>query len=483
MSSTKFLGKKRESIYSKEIENEPKEESTQSEQNNCPFDVIYINYSIDNDSSLLKFEDLKYIFEENENPKKKIKLGDDFFKLQKSFKLESKKVQNLAPHKSKSVNFNELLKNENEYLYHFFRMKNYTINELKKINLMKNIPDKKFHMILDIDQTMVKAVARNEIPAVRNPTDFEISGLIDRNIFEFYCRYRPFLLHFIHELRDYFHFYISTLGHINYANKIIQDLIQKAEISLPQINIVSNNSISQKLVKSLQEIIPLSNKREELDDTVIIDDIINYWIKPPMIKKTEDEIKQCIKCLIPSKRYVIQTATGNDTEKYGLLIHNNIFEQEYSNDLKYSIEADYSLCIEKDSDSENGKKGQFYYLEIFLKNCIKFCMYSGKTLVESMDFFRKKVFENCKFNLRFLDNEWNYVITNLIKELGGDIVVNPEDTTHIIIRDKINRDKITWIKSNQYIVNINYIFQCYFNLCKMDEDEEQVKFMDKSKIH
>ena len=110
-------------------------------------------------------------------------------------------------------------------------------------------------------------------------------------------------------------------------------------------------------------------------------------------------------------------------------------------------------------------------------------MYSGKTLVESMDFFRKKVFENCKFNLRFLDNEWNYVITNLIKELGGDIVVNPEDTTHIIIRDKINRDKITWIKSNQYIVNINYIFQCYFNLCKMDEDEEQVKFMDKSKIH
>ena len=65
----------------------------------------------------------------------------------------------------------------------------------------------------------------------------------------------------------------------------------------------------------------LKNKREELDDTVIIDDIINYWIKPPIIKKTEDEIKQCIKCLIPSKRYVIQTATGNDTEKYGLLIY------------------------------------------------------------------------------------------------------------------------------------------------------------------
>ena len=61
--------------------------------------------------------------------------------------------------------------------------------------------------------------------------DFEIYGMIDSmNRFEFYCRYRPYLFHFIHELKDYFHFYISTLGHENYATKIIADLIKKAQI-------------------------------------------------------------------------------------------------------------------------------------------------------------------------------------------------------------------------------------------------------------
>ena len=482
MSSTKLLGKKRDLLFSKDIENEQKEESTQSELNNCPFDVIYINYSIDDEANILKFEDLKNIWEENKKPSTKIKLGDDIFKIQKSFKLDTKNEQTLAPYKSKSSNFNELLKNEKEYLYHYLSMKNYNINELKKINLLKNIPDKKFHMVLDIDQTMVKAVPKSEIPQIRNPDDFEISGIIDRNTFEFYCRYRPYLFHFIQGLKDYFHFYISTLGHINYANKIIQDLIQKADISIPQINIVSNNSPGQKLVKSLKEIIPICNTKEKMDETVIIDDIINYWIKPPHIKKTDEEIKQCIKCLLPSKRYVIQTATGPDTENFGVLIHNNIFEENYNNNSRYSIETDYTLCIEKDSDSENGKKGQFYYLELFLQNCVKFCMYTGKPLVEAMDFFRKKVFENCKFNIRYLDNEWNYVITSLIKELGGDIVTIPEETNYYIIRERINTETITWLKKSQQIVNVNYVFQCYFNLYKMEIDEDQIKLINKSKI-
>ena len=46
----------------------------------------------------------------------------------------------------------------------------------------------------------------------------------------------------------------------------------------------------------------------------------------------------------------------------------NIIEGNYNKDFIYSIPVDYSFCIEKDKDSENGKKGQFYYLEIFMKN-------------------------------------------------------------------------------------------------------------------
>ena len=467
MSSTpKFLGHKRESKIIQDLEMDSKEESTQSSFYDINRTIKYCNYSITKNN---------FIFNNNwENllhpPKVIVKLSDEKFKLKRNFNFASKNTEKKIPIIKKPTKLNELSKNEKEYLYHIFLMKNYEINDIKTINLVKNIPEKKFHMILDIDSTMIKAVDKREIPLSKKPDDFEIYGMIDSmNRFEFYCRYRPYLFHFIHELKDYFHFYISTLGHENYATKIIADLIKKAQISIPQINIISNKIPGQKLVKSLSEIESLKNNKDELDDTVIIDDIINYWIKPPTFKKEDNEIKQCIKCLIPSKRYVIQSAKGPDADKFGILFHNNIFEDSYNKDLTYSIPVDYSFCIERDKDSENGKKGQFFYLEIFIKKCIKFCLYTGKSLVEVMDFFRKKVFEGCKFNFQFLDNEWMDTIKNLVDELGGNVVTKFDETTHFVFKDEVNREKIKSLRPNQHIISVNWIFQCYFNLFKMDE--------------
>ena len=469
MASMKLLGKKREKLIAPIFETDSKEDSTQSSNPYSIFDVKYMNFKEPN----LKENPFGYWdgkIESNHQPK----LNDEKFKNKKYFNFSSKKTEKLAPLKSKATNYNSLLKNEREYLYHFLKMKNYSINELKQINLLKNIPEKKFHMILDIDSTLVKTVSKSEIPSNPKPDDFEISGSIDsRNNFEFYCRYRPFLFNFIHEMKDYFQFYISTLGHINYANKIIEDLIKRAEISLPEKNIVSNASPGQKLVKSLREIKSLSNIKDELDDTVIIDDVINYWINPPNTIKPEDEIKQCIKCLIPCKRYVINSAKGPDAENFGILIHYNILEENYNKALNYSIPVDYYFCVEKDKDSENGRKGQFYYLEIFIKNCIKLCLYTGCKMVEAMDFFRKKVFENCKFNLKNIDSKWMNIIIQIIKDLGGEIVVNINETTHFIVMDEIKSEDISKLKKNQYVININYIFQCYFNLYRMNESENQ----------
>ena len=467
MSSTpKFLGHKRESKIIQDLEMDSKEESTQSSFYDINRTIKYCNYSITKNN---------FIFNNNwENllhpPKVIVKLSDEKFKLKRNFNFASKNTEKKIPIIKKPTKLNELSKNEKEYLYHIFLMKNYEINDIKTINLVKNIQEKKFHMILDIDSTMIKAVDKREIPLSKKPDDFEIYGMIDSmNRFEFYCRYRPYLFHFIHELKDYFHFYISTLGHENYATKIIADLIKKAQISIPQINIISNKIPGQKLVKSLSEIESLKNNKDELDDTVIIDDIINYWIKPPTFKKEDNEIKQCIKCLIPSKRYVIQSAKGPDADKFGILLHNNIFEDSYNKDLTYSIPVDYSFCIERDKDSENGKKGQFFYLEIFIKKCIKFCLYTGKSLVEVMDFFRKKVFEGCKFNFQFLDNEWMDTVKNLVDELGGNVVTKFDETTHFVFKDEVNREKIKSLRPNQHIISVNWIFQCYFNLFKMDE--------------
>jgi len=327
-------------------------------------------------------------------------------------------------------------------------------------------------MILDIDFTMIKAVELNDTTFQKKDTDIEIRGHINNNIsFEYYIRYRPYFFQFINEIKNYFNFYISTLGHTNYANKIINDFTKKANITIPQKNIIS--STSDKLVKNLDDITPLKNDQNELNNTIIIDDTVNFWIKPPYIVKNSKDIEQCIKCLVPSKRYVINPTAQNDKLKFGILIHNDILEENYDSNKNYSIDVDYPYCIEKDSDSEKTNYGQFYYLEKFVKNCIRFSLFSGVPFVYSMDYYRKKVFEDCKFNLKYLENEWNYCISNMIKELGGNIVIDINETTHFIIENKINMNKIVKQKNNQIFVNINYIFQCYFNLKRMNEFENQ----------
>ena len=75
--------------------------------------------------------------------------------------------------------------------------------------------------------------------------------------FHYIIRYRPYLFQFISELKDYFNFYISTLGQINYANKILDDLKRKTNINIPSRNIISNISEDKniaKLAKTLEEI-------------------------------------------------------------------------------------------------------------------------------------------------------------------------------------------------------------------------------------
>ena len=105
-------------------------------------------------------------------------------------------------------------------------------------------------------------------------------------------------------------------------------------------------------------------------------------------------------------------------------------------------------------------------------------MFSGIPLVNAMDYYRKKIFEDFKFNLKYLGNEWNFCIPNIIRELGGSIAISIDETTHFIIENKINIKNIIKPKNNQMFINISYIFQCYFNLNRMNQYEKQFKIND-----
>ena len=468
MSNLKLLGQKRESPILPNYENEE-------------LDIVFPEVELfdytEEEKNSLKENELKNSCIQIYKISKKLSLGDEKFKIKKNFSTNLqlfKPIKKFYP-KDKIRTENDMSKIEKEYISYCLEMKNYSIEQLKEINKLKNIKFKKYNMILDIDGTMLKAVELNDVNFPKKDTDMQIKGTIYNNLtFEYYCRYRPYLFHFISELKDYFNFYVSTLAHTNYANKIIEDFKNRTNIDIPQKNIISNESDDKnisKYAKTLEEIKSLDNNENELNNTLIIDDIVNYWIKPPNLIKTDKEVEQCIKCLIPSKRYVINAATGTDKTKFWILIHNNIFEEPFDNKKNYSFEVDYSYCIEKDSDSEKVKYGQFYYLEKFIKKCIKYSLFSGIPLVNAMDFYRKKIFEDCKFNLKYLGNEQFDYIRNIINKLGGNIVTNTELTTHFITENKINMKKI--VNKNKIFININYIFQCYFNLNRMNEFEKQ----------
>lgn len=429
---------------------------------------IYSNYSIvPNSLNPYIIEELTWNYNYDNESKKLTR--NKTFNLNKKFKEITYKI-------NKNINFlklsnrNESFNKEKDYIYHCLMIKNFNIKQILEINQIRNIPCRKFNLILDIDLTLIKAVEIDNYKQLSGKNDIEIKGRAKNIDFHYYYRYRPYLFNFIKELKDYFNFYISTLSHINYANKILNHFKSKANIIIPDRRIAAKNdrNMTTKNNKYINELISLNN-REEINNTVILDDNAYSWLKDDFTKDTI----QSIKSLILSKRYIMDSLDDDEeNEKYDILIHNNIFEKGYDIKANYLLTVDNSYCIEMDSDV-NSKSLQLLYVESFLKKCIKFSLFSGIPMVEAMNYYRKKIFENCKFNLKYLGTNWDYTINLIIKDLGGIITNSIKETTHFVIESKLNLNKIYNNNKFQKFVNINYILQCYFNLIKFNESDKR----------
>ena len=429
---------------------------------------VYSNYSIvPNSLNPYIIEELTWNYNYDNESKKLIR--NKTFNLNKKFKEITYKI-------NKNINFlklsnrNESFNKEKDYIYHCLMIKNFNIKQILEINQIRNIPCRKFNLILDIDLTLIKAVEIDNYKQLSGKNDIEIKGRAKNIDFHYYYRYRPYLFNFIKELKDYFNFYISTLSHINYANKILNHFKSKANIIIPDRRIAAKNdrNMTTKNNKYINELISLNN-REEINNTVILDDNAYSWLKDDFTKDTI----QSIKSLILSKRYIMDSLDDDEeNEKYDILIHNNIFEKGYDIKANYLLTVDNSYCIEMDSDV-NSKSLQLLYVESFLKKCIKFSLFSGIPMVEAMNYYRKKIFENCKFNLKYLGTNWDYTINLIIKDLGGIITNSIKETTHFVIESKLNLNKIYNNNKFQKFVNINYILQCYFNLIKFNESDKR----------
>ena len=406
------------------------------------------------------------------------RISDKEFNINKKFRIRENPINNnlniLSINIMKNIYEKNSYQNEKEYISHCLKMKKYNIKQIIELNQMKNITYKKFNLILDLDLTMINAVDLSNTRLKRKKSDVEIYGIANKKPFQFWFRYRPYLFSFVKELKDYFNFFISTLGHKNYARKILEDFEKKSNIIIPdkRLSCRKDENMNTKKFKYINELIPLSEKNE-INNTIIIDDNIIFWLKPESDDKNKNDTIQCIKCLIPSKRYILDIPQGNEDSKFEILIKNNILENGLIKNNKYSLEIDYSFCIEKDSSAN--KCSQLFYIELFIKKCIQFSLFSGISIVEAMNFYRKKIFENCIFNLKFLDNNWHYLMNSIITDLGGKISISKDESTHFIAEKSINSNNILYNNNSQKFVNVNYIIQCYFNLYKFDENEKKFK--------
>ena len=460
----KFLSRKRKDEFNSSFK-----ENNEISSINVYSNPIFINniFNFSSNSLISKIEE--YVW----NPQytnTKNRLSDKELKINKKFKRynSQKSFQKIG-------NFNRNNNNNQkkyEYIYHCLKIKDCTINDIIEINKSKKIFHKKFNLILDIDLTMIKAVELTDKTIQRRSTDIEIKGKVNSKPYHYYYRYRPYLFNFVKELKNYFNFYISTLSHENYAKQIVDNFMKKTGVKIPKDCIISRNerNMKTKVNKFIKEFIMLKNK-DEINNTIIIDDSIGNWFKEENVDQNNIDTTQCIKSLIPSKRYIMNCSEVVDNYKYDVLIHNNIFEKGFDKNEIYKFEVEHDFCIEK--DYLINKNWQLFYLEKFIKKSIKFSLFSRVPLVEAMHFFRKKIFENCKFNLKYLDNKWTSPINSIIKELGGEVVISLEETSHFIFERKITSRRFLQKNKNKKYVNISFIFQCYFNMYKFDESESK----------
>ena len=427
---------------------------------------IYINYSPVNFGNLDDSKIEEFIWKDNYEIKNKKLVSNKAFILNNISNESKYKLNKIIKLLNKKDNFKKL----KEYiLNHFLKLKNNNIKQIIEMNQIRNVPTRKFNLILDIDLTLIRAIEIDDYNQKNRKNDIEIKGIAKNIDFHYFYRYRPYVFNFFTELKDYFNFYISTLSHKNYANKILNHLKSKANIIIPQNRISAKNdwNMNSKNSKYINELISLNNN-QEINNTVIIDDNVYNWIKPDFTKDTT----QSIKSLIPSKRYIIDSSDIEENETYDILIHNDIFENGYDIKANYILSVDYTYCIEIDSDIIN-RTLQLFYIESFLKKCIKFSLISGISIVEAMNYYRKKIFECCKFYLKYLSNSRSNIINLIIKDLGGSITISTQEATHFVIERRINPSKVNNNTKFQKFVNVDYIFQCYFNLIKFDESDKK----------
>ena len=330
----------------------------------------------------------------------------------------------------------------------------FPIEEAIKLN-----PERKINLVLDIDSTLIYSKDLSQIDEKHSKyisdDSHHIAITVEGHDYEMIFNVRGYLKEFLLRMKKICNFYICTLSKEPYAKEIIKIIQNKTGITIPEQNIiaVTEGIDNRNKKKSLS----LFSKLENDENKLIIDDSVAVW--------RESDLNY----LLPSKRY----CSFNDPD---------INMYFYQIETKEGLRAQDSPTIISENDvvpvyyeSDKTTNYQLKYLANFIERVFKLSMSRNCSIAYAAKTIRKRVFDGLVIDLTYYGEYGNVsLLSELVIYLGGKITRDSPDVTHFIISQsnvkQFRRPKKIEGKLIQFFsVNSKWLFDCYFNLKRMDE--------------
>ena len=354
-------------------------------------------------------------------------------------------------------NLNNFIKKETEISGHNKEIEISTENLKTEINSISYCD--KINLVLDIDETLVFSKIDKEL----KKDDANINDVYEDSpkddiyyirlesidkVFIYKIQVRKNMADFFRKLTPYCKFYINSMACPLYVRKIVTILYKYYGLVLSNVN--ENNIISTSPLKkkSLPEEITKSN------NFLILDDNLCAW-----------EIEY-IPSIIPVQKF------------RGLLdsneILNNVFYQYYLFTNKiYTYDEFKRPFLDKENqipycaEVTTNEKSQLHYISEIIKKSILLSKLIDFPIRHALHLIQNTILKECYIYYDGYDKDY---ISEIINLLGGSIVKNVQDATHIIYNKNIvNVNLDENIYKDKYVLDIKWVFDCFFYYTRCNE--------------
>jgi len=480
-------GQKKEKFMEENKQNEDEQIYNQNNNFNNNYDDDYF-YDIN------KIDDQNINYEENiKNEKlyKKIECGKI---LKNSFVKCNKKILNINERKQLKDIINTLDLENNNY------------------GNIKNIEQEKINLILDLDNTIIfsfldnqklnREKVNNKINEFKNDNnrnekiyniDITINMMGKTIDFFTFFKFRNGTEEFFKKLKPFCNFYVYSNGAKEYVYTIVQQIEKTYDIEIIKFLYRNEFNYNKKNFNDFEI---------DYSKSIIIDDRIDVWQHYFLPKHCQFPSI----FLLPSKKYY-----DNRLLEKSFLIQKNqlkgfhiIVNRENDWRIPVSYILDDNYFLNKDSiplnlENENDKKFQLIYLSKVIKKIVSlrnFWVYyieKESNLKSSVliNLIRHTVFSNKIFDTSYLfennlQNKQKNIIKSIIESLGGEVydsddIYSNNNITHYLIglnlndSDKKKLKNIKKFNNSLFFVNAKYIFDCYYFLTELNENDEEYK--------